>query len=97
MNLGEASVHIAFKAARQYCAVHDLTANDESLFACCKSWCKIKLPEALHDAKEALACGMNQAAEQTFALSMAAAGIEAAKEASLPKTINAPQAESEAA
>lgn len=85
MKLGQASVHIAFRAARSYLQRNGLTADDQALFACCKSWCKIKLPEALHDAQEAIVCNMGQIAEQTFALSMAAAGIEAAKEAGKPQ------------
>lgn len=42
------------------------------------------LPEALDDAKEALECGMTDAALQTFSASMAIAGIAAANRACLP-------------
>jgi hypothetical protein len=58
--------------------------SPEALAECLHSWVKIKLPEALRDAKEALACNMGKVAEVTFASSMIQAGIEAAKEASIP-------------
>lgn len=77
---------IAVRAAVEYLRVHNLTAQDAALTACLRSWLKIKLPEALRDAKEAFDCHMGQVAEATFALTIAQAGIEAAKEAGQPKT-----------
>jgi hypothetical protein len=49
------------------------------------SWCKAKLPEALADAKQADEIGMTQWADRTFATTIALAGIEAAKEAGMPR------------
>lgn len=75
---------IAVRAANQYLASHGLQANPASLSACISSWLLIKLPEAIADAKEAYACGMEEIGKQTFALTIAQAGIEAAKEAGMP-------------
>ncbi len=75
---------IASRAAGEYLRVHKLQADPGALAACLRSWLKIKLPEALAAAKQALDCQMHQAAEMTFALTIAEAGIEAAKEAGLP-------------
>jgi hypothetical protein len=47
---------------------------------CLRSQLKIKIPEALIDANEALNCHMDKIAEMTFAASMAQAGIDAAKD-----------------
>lgn len=81
---------IAFGAAKKYLAVHSLKADEKILWEACKSWVKIKLPEAMKDAKEAAECGMDKIATQTFGLSIAEAGIEAAKECGwpLPTTAN---------
>lgn len=84
-NLGEIAANTALKSAIRYMDVHNLQATPDVLSACIRSWVKIKLPGALHDAKEALDAHMGQVAEQTFLLSMAQAGIEAAKEASFPR------------
>ena len=78
----DAAAKIAIIGAREYLRVHNLQADETALVACCKSWLKIKLPEALNDAKAAMDCGMHQAAEATFKATMILAGIEAAKEAS---------------
>lgn len=40
---------------------------------------------AIHDAQEALDCGMKEAAVMTFKASMVQAGIEAAKECGFPQ------------
>lgn len=80
--LADAAVMMAARGARQYLDVHKLTADSAALTACLKSW--VKFPEALKDAKDAIAAGMHQVAEQTFAATMRMAGIEAAKEASRP-------------
>jgi len=82
--LGDAAVRIASRAAWMYIRQHDLTATTEALSSCLTSWCKIKLPEALRDAKAALDAHMPQAAEATFQATMALAGIEAAREAGFP-------------
>jgi hypothetical protein len=83
-SLGDAAVACVLAGCREYLTKHNLTADPETLAACCRSWAKIKLPEALRDAKEAMACGMTQVAEQTFKATMVQAGIEAAKEAGVP-------------
>ena len=82
--LGDAAIRFALQGAQQYLSTNKLTADPVALSACVRSWVKIKLPEALRDAKEALACNMGKVAEMTFASSMIQAGIEAAKEASKP-------------
>jgi hypothetical protein len=87
--LVEAACQVAMRAAASYLQAHNLRADDSALAACLRSHCKIALPAALHDAKEALDCGMGQAAEATFRASMALAGIEAAKEAGQPMSLQA--------
>lgn len=74
-------VATAVKAAGQYLAVHGLQADPDTLAATINSWVKAKAPEALADAKEAMALGMTQVAEATFLATMVQAGIEAAKDA----------------
>ncbi len=71
----------AMRGAAEYLRLHKLQAEDVALAVCVRSWIKIKLPGALHDAKQALDCNMGQVAEATFAASMVQAGIEAAMEA----------------
>lgn len=83
-DLGTVAAQIAMKSAVQYLTVHKLKADPAALAECLKSWCKIQLPAALHDAREAMNCGMSQIAEATFAATMSIAGIEAAKEAGFP-------------
>jgi hypothetical protein len=83
--LGEAAMMIAARAAAEYLRRHNLEADPTALLETLRSWVKIKLPEALRAARTALEARMPQAAEQTFAASMALAGIEAAKEASRPR------------
>lgn len=79
--LADAAVMMAARGARQYLDTHKLTADPAALTSCLKSWVKIKFPEALKDAKDAISAGMHAVAEQTFAATMRLAGIEAAKEA----------------
>jgi hypothetical protein len=88
-SLADAAVMMAARAARQYLDVHKLSADPGALTSCLKSWVKIKFPEALKDAKDAIAAGMHAVAEQTFAATMRLAGIEAAKEAAKKATTNA--------
>ena len=85
-SLGAGAAEVAMRAAVEYLCEHKLTADPEALVECLRSWIKIKLPEALRDAKDALDCGpgMRMIAERTFNASMALAGIEAAKEACNP-------------
>jgi hypothetical protein len=83
--LADVAIQYVLRGAAQYLATHKLTATDSALAACCRAWAKIKLPEAMADAKEALACNMGSVAEMTFAASMTAAGIEAAKECGFPQ------------
>lgn len=83
-SLAQVAANIVVKAAVTYLQVHHLTADQAALAECCKSWTRIKLPEAIRDAKEAMDCHMHQAAEATFKASLIQAGIEAAREASRP-------------
>ena len=82
--IGDQIVVTAYKAANEYLTANSLKADAEALRLCIKSWCKIKLPEAIADAKSAFECGMDQIGTQTFLASFALAGIEAAKEAGQP-------------
>ena len=83
--LTEAAITIAARSASVYLERHNLKAESpESLAESLWAMVKIRLPEALRDAKEALDCHMDKAAEATFAATMAEAGIEAAKEAGIP-------------
>ena len=78
---------LAAIGAGEYLRRNKLHANADALASCLRAWIKAKLPEALHDAKEALACHMDQVAEATFKATMLQAGIEAAKEAGFPLTV----------
>ena len=85
MTLTEVAATIAARSARIYLERHNLKAESpESLAESLRAMVKFRLPEALRDAKEALDCHMDKAAEATFATTMALAGIEAAKEAGIP-------------
>jgi hypothetical protein len=84
-DLIDVAMIMAVRGAREYLRVHNLQADNEALTECVKAWIKVKLPEALSDAKAALDCNMHQVAEKTFAASMVQAGIEAAKECSTLK------------
>ena len=86
--LADVALQIVTLSAREYLSQHNLVASKEALTACVVSWTKIKLPEALRDAKEALASPLTERyAEATFKASMVLAGIEAAKEAGFPKEL----------
>ncbi len=80
--LASAALGAAFRGANEYLAKHNLTAEPDALAACVKAHVKANVQSAFHDASEALACGMEQAAIATFQASMVLAGIEGAKEAS---------------
>ena len=83
--LGQAAVSIATHAAIQWLKVNDYKADPATLTECLRANCKIRISKALHDAKEAFACGMHDIGEATFRAEMALAGIDAAKEAFLPR------------
>lgn len=83
-SLMSVAAQIVAEGAAEYLRKNNLRADPSALASCCKSWCAIKLPEALRDAKEAMECGMDRVANQTFAATMVLAGIEAAKESGFP-------------
>lgn len=83
--LGQVAAEIAMRAAAAYLDQHNLEADTSALVECLRSWCKAKLPEAMRLAKEAIEAHMDKPAEMLFRLTMAEAGVEAAKEAGLPK------------
>lgn len=84
-NLGTIAAETAMQAAAHYVRHNNLKVLDyDAATACIRSWCKIKLPQALKDAKAAFECGMTKIAEATFKATMAEAGIEAAKEFAWP-------------
>ena len=82
--LEKAGLTIVRTAAERYLAQKHLVADSTALAACCQSWLKIKLPQALADAREAFAAHMNQIGVQTFTTTLILAGIEAAKETGSP-------------
>ena len=56
----------ANRAALQYLRAHGQQTAAPRLAKCLRSWCKMKLSEALHDAREAVEAGMGQVAEATL-------------------------------
>ena len=86
-SLAQVATDTAILAAATYLRKHGLQAPPEVLSSFLMDWIKIKLPEALRDAKEAIDAGMAEAAQQTFLASMMQAGIEAAKESGFPPHI----------
>ncbi len=82
--VAQAGCRLAERGAVEYLNAHKLRADPSALAECLRSWCKIKFPEAMRDAKEAIDCGMGQVAQATFGATMLQAGIEAAKECSMP-------------
>jgi hypothetical protein len=85
--IAQAASRIACHGASEYLLAHKLKADDHALSECINAWVKIKFPEAMQDAKDAIDCGMTQAAIATFNASMICAGIEAAKECSMPQLV----------
>jgi hypothetical protein len=86
MNLGEIAVKTAAESAVVW--MNQNNAKPESTDSFCesiKAMVKIRLPEALKDAKDAFDANMGACAEQTFIASMRLAGIEAAKECAIPR------------
>ena len=65
--LGDLAAKTAMQAAASYSRQQNLTVGVDAVC------------ESLAGAKEALDCGMDHVAEQTFAATMALAGIEAVK------------------
>lgn len=83
--LASIAAETAMRAAATYLQTHNLKVLDyEAATHCLRSWVKSRLPGALDDARQAIEVNMGLAAEQTFRLSMAQAGIEAAKEFGWP-------------
>ena len=79
--LAKAATLCTVSGAANYLRVHKLQADNDLLAECLKRHLQSALPKALADAKEALECGMDAVAEETFKASMVLAGINAAKEA----------------
>jgi hypothetical protein len=83
-NLPQLAIVVAIRGATEWLQANNLVADDASLVECVKSWCRIKFPAAVMDARQAYEAGQPDAAILTFDASMVQAGIEAAKEASWP-------------
>lgn len=82
--LVDAAVTIGTRAAAEWFRSHPEARRDDAAFAeCLRANLKIRLPEALRDAKEAMDAGMSKIAETTFAATIALAGIDAAKESAV--------------
>lgn len=75
--LGEAAVTIAARAARAYADRHGIALDVDRLVPVLRERLRVRLPEALADARRALEAGMPEVAEQTFAATIALAGVEA--------------------
>ena len=82
--VAELAQQCAVIGATRYLQANGLKADPSALADCLMSWIKAKLPEALHDAREAYEANMAQVGETTFRATMMQAGIEAAKEAGFP-------------
>jgi hypothetical protein len=85
--IGSAIADIAMRSAVAYLRNHDLVADNAALAKCLKAHIRMVLPQAIKDAKDALECGMRDAANCTLAASISLAGIEAAKEAGFPSNL----------
>ncbi len=83
-NLPQLAIVVATRGAMEWLKAHNLVADDDALVERVKSWCRIKFPVAVKDARQAYESGRLDAAILTFDASMVQAGIEAAKEASWP-------------
>ncbi len=81
----EAASSAAMHAAAEYLEKHGLEAEPEAVCSCIRAHVKARMGEALHDAREAADAGMTRIATDTFLATMALAGIEAAKEAGVPR------------
>ena len=82
--LADVAAQVAGRAAYVYMDKHGLKAEPSALAESLKAMVKLRMGEALHDAKEALDCGMRKMAEMAFVATMIEAGIDAAKEAGFP-------------
>ena len=81
-SLAKAAVEISAQAAALWARQNDYYFSDEDVRAfgnLLRSRLKIGIDEALADARNAMACGMVDAAEMTFRASLVLIGIEAAK------------------
>jgi hypothetical protein len=79
--LAHTAAQIAMQAAADYIRAHNLTPDLDRLVEALRRAVKLRLFEAMDDARAALDAHMDALAEATFAASMRLAGIEAAKEA----------------
>jgi hypothetical protein len=71
---------IVVRAYQAWFAAHPEAREGDGKLECIKANAKIRLPQALAEARQAIEIGMVQVAEKTFAATMALAGIDAAKE-----------------
>ena len=82
--LVDAAMKAALRGAREWLDKHTEAKVDwATLCECLKANVKIRWQGAMYDAQQAMACGMTQIAQATFAATMALAGIDAAKEAAV--------------
>ncbi len=88
-NLPQLAIVVAYRGATEWLEANRHEADEASLIECVKSWCRIKFPVAVKDARQAYEAGHLDAAILTFDASMVQAGIEAAKEAGWPSGFNA--------
>lgn len=80
--LGQKGADAAMRAAVEWFQTHPETIYDtEALLSCIRANCRIRMPEAFDDMRQAVEAGMYQAGLTTFCATMALAGIDGAKEA----------------
>lgn len=82
--LADAALTIAIRCSQEYMQRNRLTADPAALRECLAANVKLRLPEAIRDAREAFACHMQQVGVATFSATLTLAGIDAAKECALP-------------
>jgi hypothetical protein len=78
-DLGTMGANAAMKAAADYVRTHGLIVDVDALVTALRTYCREALDTAMADAKEAVDCGMYQAALATFTATFRLAGINAAK------------------
>lgn len=84
-SIAEGFTRAAAKSARAYLDQHNLTANTDALIECLRSWVRVKLHEGWNLAVEATKAQMSAGwVNQCLSACAIEAGIEAAKEASVP-------------
>lgn len=84
-SLARTAVAAATKAAGIYLRQHNMEPDYDVLSERLRFHVKKDLDQAIVDSRDAIACGMQDAAMQTFLASMYLAGIKAAKETGTPK------------